>query len=120
LKGQRILIISRNESGENMSQVIIALLLDTFNGAKPRFLNPGKKCRSVSTLSLRPERSTELTPKSQAEGIPRASGRGVEWVDSCSSSMSFYSGSSSSTIALLLFSKMEKNVEVRPAGIEGN
>ena len=47
-----------------MSQVIIALLLDTFHGAKPRFLNPGKKCRSVSTLS-----------------IPRASGRGVEWVD---------------------------------------
>jgi len=76
LKGQRILIISRNESGENMSQVIIALLLDTFDGAKPQFLNRGKKRRSVSTLSLRPERSTELTPKSQAEGIPRASGRG--------------------------------------------
>jgi hypothetical protein len=121
-------MISRNESGENMSQVNIGLLFDTFDSAKPRFLNPGKKCRSVSTLSLRPERSTELTPKSQAEGIPRAlvlsavegSGRGVEWVDSCSSSISFYSGSSSSTIALLLFSKMEKNVEVRPAGIEGN
>ena len=59
-----------------MSQVIIALLLDTFDGAKPQFLNRGKKRRSVSTLSLRPERSTELTPKSQAEGIPRASGRG--------------------------------------------
>jgi hypothetical protein len=41
-------------------------------------------------------------------------------LDFCSSSISFYSGSSSSTIALLLFSKMEKNVEVRPAGIEGN
>ena len=37
---------------------------DTFNGAKPRFLNRGKKRRSVSTLS-----------------IPRASDRGVEWVD---------------------------------------
>jgi hypothetical protein len=37
---------------------------DTFDGAKPQFLNRGKKRRSVSTLS-----------------IPRASGRGVEWVD---------------------------------------
>jgi len=37
---------------------------DTFDGAKPRFLNRGKKRRSVSTLS-----------------IPRASARGVEWVD---------------------------------------
>jgi hypothetical protein len=36
----------------------------TFDGAKPRFLNWGKKRRSVSTLS-----------------IPRASDRGVEWVD---------------------------------------
>jgi len=38
---------------------------DTFDGAKPRFLNRGKKRPSVSTLS-----------------IPRASDRGVEWVDS--------------------------------------
>jgi hypothetical protein len=38
--------------------------VDTFDGAKPRFLNRGKKRRSVSTLS-----------------IPRASARGVEWVD---------------------------------------
>jgi ubiquinone/menaquinone biosynthesis C-methylase UbiE len=37
---------------------------DTFDGAKPRFLNRGKKRHSVSTLS-----------------IPRASDRGVEWVD---------------------------------------
>jgi hypothetical protein len=37
---------------------------DTFDGAKPRFLNRGKKRRSVSTLS-----------------IPRASDRGAEWVD---------------------------------------
>ena len=37
---------------------------DTFDGAKPRFLNRGKKRRSVSTLS-----------------IPQASDRGVEWVD---------------------------------------
>jgi hypothetical protein len=37
---------------------------DTFDGAKPQFLNRGKKRRSVSTLS-----------------IPRASDRGVEWVD---------------------------------------
>ena len=40
-------------------------LIDTFDGAKPRFLNRGKKRRSVSTLS-----------------IPRASDRGAEWVDS--------------------------------------
>jgi DNA-binding response OmpR family regulator len=39
-------------------------VIDTFDGAKPRFLNRGKKRRSVSTLS-----------------IPRASDRGVEWVD---------------------------------------
>jgi len=38
--------------------------IDTFDGAKPLFLNRGKKRRSVSTLS-----------------IPRASDRGVEWVD---------------------------------------
>ena len=38
--------------------------IDTVDGAKPRFLNRGKKRRSVSTLS-----------------IPRASDRGVEWVD---------------------------------------
>ena len=38
--------------------------IDTFDGDKPRFLNRGKKRRSVSTLS-----------------IPRASDRGVEWVD---------------------------------------
>ena len=38
--------------------------IDTFDGANPRFLNRGKKRRSVSTLS-----------------IPRASDRGVEWVD---------------------------------------
>jgi len=37
---------------------------DTFDGAKPRFLNQAKKRRSVSTLS-----------------IPRASDRAVEWVD---------------------------------------
>ena len=37
---------------------------DTFDGAKPRFLNREKKRRSVSTLS-----------------IPRALDRGVEWVD---------------------------------------
>ena len=37
---------------------------DTFDGTKPRFLNRGKKRRSVSTLS-----------------IPWASDRGVEWVD---------------------------------------
>jgi hypothetical protein len=42
----------------------IWIFLDTFDGAKPRFLNRGKKRRSVSTLS-----------------IPWASHRGVEWVD---------------------------------------
>jgi hypothetical protein len=39
-------------------------MIDTFDGAKPRFLNRSSKRRSVSTLS-----------------IPRASDRGVEWVD---------------------------------------
>jgi hypothetical protein len=43
---------------------VLSAEFDTFDGAKPRFLNRGKKCRSVSTLS-----------------IPRASDRGVEWVD---------------------------------------
>jgi len=41
-----------------------AFLIDTFDGAKPRFSNRGIKRRSVSTLS-----------------IPRALDRGVEWVD---------------------------------------
>ena len=39
-------------------------IFDTFDGAKPQFLNRGKKRRSVSTLS-----------------IPWVSDRGVEWVD---------------------------------------
>jgi hypothetical protein len=39
-------------------------IFDTFDGAKPQLLNRCKKRRSVSTLS-----------------IPRASDRGVEWVD---------------------------------------
>ena len=43
---------------------LLLLEIDTFDGAKPRFLNRGKKRRSVSTLS-----------------IPRASDPGVEWVD---------------------------------------
>ena len=45
-------------------KIIGKYIVDTFDGAKPRFLNRGKKRRSVSTLS-----------------IPRASDRGVEWVD---------------------------------------
>jgi hypothetical protein len=51
--------------------------LDTFDGAKPRFLNRGKKRRSVSTLSP----SVVLGALSLSKGIPRASDRGVEWVD---------------------------------------
>ena len=50
---------------------------DTFDGAKPRFLNRGKKRRSVSTLSP----SAVLGALSLSKGIPRASNRGVEWVD---------------------------------------
>jgi len=38
--------------------------IDTFDGAKPRFLNRGKKRRSVLTLRIR-----------------RASARGVGWID---------------------------------------
>jgi hypothetical protein len=49
---------------ETSRKVISSITLDTFDGAKPRFLNRSKKRRSVSTLS-----------------IPRASDRGVEWVD---------------------------------------
>ena len=45
---------------------------DTFDGAKPRFLNRGKKCRSVSTLSI-----PQAPVLSEVEG----SDRGVEWVD---------------------------------------
>ena len=45
-------------------EVIASNYFDTFDGAKPQFSNRGKKRRSVSTLS-----------------IPRASDRGVEWVD---------------------------------------
>jgi hypothetical protein len=52
-----------HESNNNKTTGSITLI-DTFDGAKPRFLNRGKKRRSVSTLS-----------------IPRASDRGVEWVD---------------------------------------
>jgi hypothetical protein len=59
--------------------------LDTFDGAKPRFLNRGKKRRSVSTLSP----SAILGALSLSKGIPRVlvlsavegSDRGVEWVD---------------------------------------
>jgi hypothetical protein len=58
-----------------MAQIRIAF--DTFDGAKPRFLNRGKERRSVSTLSP----STMLEALSLSRGIPRASDRGVEWVD---------------------------------------
>jgi hypothetical protein len=51
--------------------------LDTFDGAKPGFLNRGEKRRSVSTLSP----SALLGALSLSKGIPRASDRGVEWVD---------------------------------------
>jgi hypothetical protein len=55
--------------------------IDTFDGAKPRFLNRGKKRRSVSTLSP----SIELRVLSFWKGIALASDRGVEWVDLTSS-----------------------------------
>jgi hypothetical protein len=50
---------------------------DTFDGAKPRFLNRRKKRRSVSTLSP----SAVFGALSLSKGIPRASDRGVELVD---------------------------------------
>jgi len=56
----------------------LLMLLDTFDGAKPRFVNRGKKRRSVSTLSP----SAVLGTLSLSKGIPRASDRGVERVDS--------------------------------------
>jgi hypothetical protein len=49
---------------QKIREIIQKEHIDTFDGAKPRFLNRGKKRRSVSTLS-----------------IPRALDRGVEWVD---------------------------------------
>ena len=53
------------------------MIFDTFDDAKPRFLNRGKKRRSVSTLSP----SAELAALSLSKGIPRAPDWGVEWVD---------------------------------------
>ena len=47
-------------------------VLDTFDGAKPRFLNRGKQRRSVSTLSI---------PRALVLSAVEGSDRGVEWVD---------------------------------------
>jgi 2,4-dienoyl-CoA reductase-like NADH-dependent reductase (Old Yellow Enzyme family) len=55
--------VERSEGGIG-TIITEAVCFDTFDGAKPRFLNRGKKRHSVSTLS-----------------IPRASDRGVERVD---------------------------------------
>ena len=60
-------------------------VIDTFDRAKPRFSNRGKKRCSVSTLSP----SALLGALSLSKGIPRVlvlsevegSDRGVEWVD---------------------------------------
>ena len=52
------------ENSERISRRSEISQFDMFDGAKPLFLNRGKKRHSVSTLS-----------------IPRASDRGVEWVD---------------------------------------
>jgi len=46
--------------------------LDTFDGAKPRFLNQGNKRRSVSTLSM---------PWALVLSGVEGSDWGVEWVD---------------------------------------
>ena len=46
--------------------------IDTFDGAKPRFLNRGKKRRSVSTLSI---------PRALVLSAVEGSDRGAEWVD---------------------------------------
>ena len=55
--------------------MIKTIPLDTFDGAKPRFLNRGKKRRSVSTLSI---------PRALVLSTVEGSDRGVEWVDSIS------------------------------------
>jgi acetyltransferase len=52
------------ENSERISRRSEISQFDTFDGAKPRFLKRGKKRHSVSTLN-----------------IPRASDRGVKWVD---------------------------------------
>ena len=64
-------------------------LLDTFGGAKPRFLNRGKKRRSVLTLSIprpRPcqDRDWETRPRPchrPWQCWQSRQDRGVEWVD---------------------------------------
>ena len=59
------IILHRHHLGKNyLKNIRESIWIDTFDGAKPRFLNRGEKRRSVSTLS-----------------IPRALARGVEWVD---------------------------------------
>ena len=65
-----------------------ATCVDTFGGAKPRFLNRGKKRRSVLTLSIprprpchRPWQCWQSRQDRDWEARPRASARGVEWVD---------------------------------------
>jgi transcriptional regulator with GAF, ATPase, and Fis domain len=64
LQGQNV-IRTLQGGGELISGLCKKIThVDTFDGAKPQFLDQGKKRRSVSTLS-----------------ILRASDRGVEWVD---------------------------------------
>jgi hypothetical protein len=55
-----------------MPWLSVVLSIDTFDGAKPRFLNRGKKRRSVSTLSI---------PRAPVLSEVEGSDRGVEWVD---------------------------------------
>jgi len=71
-----IMLMNQSRSSFDCRKVSL-VLVDTFDGAKPRFLNRGKKRRSVSTLSP----SIRLRALSLSKGIPRASDRGVEWVD---------------------------------------
>jgi hypothetical protein len=80
------IILHQHHLGKNyLKNIRESIWIDTFDGAKPRFLNRGKKRRSVSTLSP----SAVLGALSLSKGIPRAlvlsavegSDRGVEWVD---------------------------------------
>src|SRR4030043_1496281 len=81
-----VIILHQHYLGKNyLKNIRESIWIDTFDGAKPRFLNRGKKRRSVSTLSP----SALLGALSLSKGIPRAlvlsavegSDRGVEWVD---------------------------------------
>jgi hypothetical protein len=68
-----VIILHPHHLGKNyLKNIRESIWIDTFDGAKPRFLNRGKKRRSVSTLSI---------PRALVLSAVEGSDRGVEWVD---------------------------------------